>query len=234
VQAFTILCFVLIHRKWLRQMASKLTDAVPVANKTLKQFSEGWVWMWYSWVALYIWFFVTAQWSESPRVTAVSDILDVISGFNIWWCFIVLDMPSVKLDGHPHRDRAFRRTAWTIGVCGVFCAFLGVADRLYDWNHIGVVVGLYNALALAFLTGRLGSHYLRIRRSLLLCLYLYSMLQLFYSFLPLLKTDIWLPLVFLSALVLKIAVAYVGYNLLQHGGLQRYLDAAQAGAFNPS
>src|SRR6266567_5133828 len=33
VQAATILCFVLIHRTWLRQMASKLTDAMPVAQK---------------------------------------------------------------------------------------------------------------------------------------------------------------------------------------------------------
>lgn len=230
VQAATIFCFVLIHRTWLRQMATKLTNAMPVAQKTLEQFSEGWVYMWYGWVALYVWFFVSARWSESPRVLAVSDVLDVASGFAIWWCFLALDMPSVKLKDHPHRDRAFHLAAWAVGIIGAICASLGVVDRIFDLGHIGVVVGLYNALALAFLTGRLGSHYMKLHRLILLCLYLYSMLQLFYSFLPLLKTAIWAPLIFLLALLFKIAVAYAGYDMMQHGGLRRYLDEAQAEA----
>ncbi len=71
------------------------------------------------------------------------------------------------------------------------------------------------------------------RRWLILSIYLYSMLQLFYSFLPLLKHQVWTPLVFLSALVLKIMLAYAGYDMMQNGGLRRYLDAAQSGLLNP-
>jgi hypothetical protein len=55
------------------------------------------------------------------------------------------------------------------------------------------------------------------------------MVQLFYSFLPLLKTAVWTPLVFLLALLMKIAVSYAGNDMMQNGGLERYLDAAESG-----
>jgi hypothetical protein len=235
VQASVILGFVLIHRSWLHDIASKLTDAVPVAKKTLAQFTSGWLYMWYGWFTLYVWFFIAAspRWNGSPRMAAVSDALDVVSGFAIWWCFLVLDMPSVKIEGHPDRDRSFHEAAWFVATVGVVCAGLGICDRLFDWNHVGVVVGLYNALAIAFFTGRLGSHYIGMSRWILLCLYSYSMLQLFYSFLPLLKEAVWEPLVFLLALIFKMMLAYAGSDMMQHGGLKRYLDAAQSGKLNP-
>jgi hypothetical protein len=236
VQAAVILGFVLIHRTWLHQIASKLTDTVPVAKKTLEQFTAGWMYMWYGWLALYIWFFLAAapRWSNSPSIAAVSDVLDVVSGFAIWWCFLVLDMPSVKLDGQPNRDKEFREAVWLVAIAGALCACLGAGDRLFDWNHVGVVVGLYNALAIAFFTGRLGSHYIGMSRWILLCLYTYSMLQLFYSFLPLLREAVWTPVVFLLALIFKMILAYAGSDMMQHGGLQRYLDAAQSGKLNPT
>jgi hypothetical protein len=234
VQAGVIIGFIFIHHIWLRDIASGLTEQVPIAKKTLEQFTNGWLYMWYGWLAVYIWFFVAAmpQWNGSPRMDAVSDVIDVAGGFAIWWCFLVLDMPSVNLADQPHRDRAFRRTVLITGIAGVICACLGAADRLFDWSHARTVVGLYNALALAFFTGRMGSHYINVRRWLLLCLYLYSMLQVFYSFLDLLKPG-WTPLVFLLALFFKITLAYAGYDMMQHGGLLRYLNAAESGLLNP-
>jgi hypothetical protein len=43
------------------------------------------------------------------------------------------------------------------------------------------------------------------------------------------KAGMWTPLVFLLALVLKIALAYAGCDMIQNGGLERYLLAAQTG-----
>ncbi len=231
VHCGTILAFVIIHRSWLKKVAQKISGAMPIAKVTLKQFTAGWLALWYGWLVLYGWFYLTANpnWHSSPVVNAVSDVLDTISGFAVWWCFLVLDLPSVKIEADPNRDKRFRRVVWLTAFAGVACALLGVADKLFDMNHLGVAVGLYNALALAFLTGRFGSHFIDMPRRILLCLYLYSMLQLFYSFLPLLKAGMWTPLVFLSALVLKIALAYAGYDMIRNGGLERYLLAAQTG-----
>jgi hypothetical protein len=155
--------------------------------------------------------------------------LDTISGFAVWWCFLALDLPSVNVEGEPNRDKAFRRVVRLTALLGVACALLGAVDELFDINHLGVVVGLYSALAMAFLAGRFGSHFINLPRRILLGLYVYSMLQLFYSFLPLLKAGMWTPLVFLLALVFKIALAYAGYDMIRNGGLERYLLAAQAG-----
>src|SRR5262249_4525491 len=91
VQAGVILGFVIIHHIWLRDLKADLTEQVPVAQKTLDQFANGWMYMWYGWLALYIWFFLAAapRWNGSPGMDAVSDVLDVVSGFAIWWCFLV-------------------------------------------------------------------------------------------------------------------------------------------------
>lgn len=115
--------------------------------------------MWYGWLVLYGWFYVTASPAlhSSPSVGAVSDVLDTASGFAVWWCFLVLDLPSVNIGSEPHRNRDFRRAVWIVAASGLVCALLGVVDNLFDINHLGVVVGVYNALGMAFLTGRFGS-----------------------------------------------------------------------------
>lgn len=232
VQWATILAFVIFHHYWLRVEARKVSDAMPIAKVTLKQFTAGWLALWYGWLVLYGWFFLTTapKLHFSPVVAAVSDVLDTVSGFAVWWCFIVLDLPSVNIENEPNRDKAFRRVVLLTGLAGVACALLGTADELFDINRLGVVVGLYNALGMAFLAGRFGSHFISLPRRILLGLYAYSMLQLFYSFLPLLKAGVWTPLVFLLALVFKIALAYAGYDMMRSGGLERYLLAAQTGS----
>ena len=231
VHCGTILAFLIIHQYWLKREARKISDAMPIARDTLKQFTAGWLALWYGWLVLYGWFYLTAdpKWHSSPAVNAVSDVFDTVSGFTIWWCFLVLDLPSVNIAGEPNRDKAFKRVVWLTALAGVACALLGVADKLFGFDHLGVVVGLYNALAMAFLAGRFGSHFISLPRRVLLCLYLYSMLQLVYSFLPLLNAGVWTPVVFLLALVLKIAFAYAGYDMIRNGGLERYLLAAQKG-----
>src|SRR6185437_7796957 len=134
-QATVILVFILLHRRWLGEVASRLSGAVPIARKTLHQFTAGWMSMWYGWLTLYIWFSIDAIISvngpTSPRLEAVSDVLDTISGFAIWWCFLVLDLPSVNLSNAPKRDRLFREAVLLVWIAGVACASLAVADRLF-------------------------------------------------------------------------------------------------------
>jgi hypothetical protein len=227
-----------VHRKWLHDLASRLTSAVPIAKKTLEQFKTGWLFLWYGWLALYSWFSIVAvqSWirnvSPSPSIESVSDVLDVVSGFALWWCYLVLDIPSVNLADAPKRDKTFWHAVWIVSIAGIFCATAAVIDRHFQWGYFGVAfVGLYNALGLASLTGRLGSHYMGLPRWMLLFLYLYSMLQIFYSFLPVLQTStvLWTPAVYILALILKMVLALAGANMMQNGGLLRYLDAAQSG-----
>lgn len=237
VQMLVILFFVLIHRRWLREIADGITDSMPIARKTLKQFTIGWLFMWYGWLGLYLWFFIAAIASlngvPAGSMEAVSDILDAASGFAIWWCFFVLDIPSVSLPNDPDRDATFREAVWLAGLGAVLCAGIAAGDRLYHWGYFGVaLVGIYNGLALACLAGRFGSHYIGTPRWMLLLLYFYAMLQIFYSFLPVLNTTLWVPAVFLMALVLKIVLAWAGTSMMQHGGLRRYLEAAQSGLLN--
>jgi hypothetical protein len=231
VQASTILVLLLIQWRSLRAKEEELEKSEPeaaIALQTLAQFKSGWLLMWGAWLGLYVWFCATAGLWGSPVVDAISDGLDVVSGFAIWYCFLVLELPSVNVAGQPHRNKEFRLVYFIALLVGVVCAILGAADRLFNLSHIGMVVGLYNALALAFLTGRLNSHYMKTNRLILLCLYLYTMVQLLYSFLSVLK-DAWPPLVFSLALVFKVAVAYAGYDIVHKGGLERYLNAAQRG-----
>ena len=149
VQWATILAFVIIHRGWLKAVAARISGTMPIAQVTLKQFTNGWLALWYGWLVLYGWFFLTARPSLhfSAAVGAVSDVLDTASGFAVWWCFLVLDLPSVNIQGEPHRDRYIRRAVSFVAASGAVCALLGVADNLFDLNHFGVVVGVYNALA---------------------------------------------------------------------------------------
>lgn len=245
LQAIVILGFIIVHRKWLRQVATGLTDAMPIAKKTLEQFTAGWMWMWRGWFLLYLWFAAAAIASNivgaSKKLEAVSDVVNIASGFAIWYCYLVLEMPSVNIDEDPHRDRAFREAKWLALAVAFLVAILAVYDRLFELQFFGTAAaGLYNGLAIACLAGRLGSHYIGTSKWMLLCLYTYSILQVVYSFLDLLDNAsqedkrLWFTAVFILALVLKMVLALAGSNMMQNGGLRRYLDAAQAGLLIPS
>lgn len=238
IQALVILCFIVIHRRWLKEVAEGLTDKMPIAKKTFEQFALGWISVWWGWLFLYSWLLIAAIASTaigtSPKMEAVSDVFDVASGFALWYCYFVLDMPSVNIATAPHRDRLFREAVWLALLGGVLIAAFAVTDRLWQLNLFGIaLVGIYNGLAIACLTGRLGSHFIGTPRWMLLCLYVYAMLQVFYSFLTLLNGT-WVLAVFFGALVLKIVLAFAGSNMMQNGGLRRYLDAAQSGLLTPA
>lgn len=236
MQATIIFFFVRKHREWLRKTAVELHEQAPnapIARNTLRQFTLGWEYMWYGWLVLYTWFTIAAliaPLGKSAWVESVSDVLDVISGCAIWWCYLALDARSVKVPNDLERDRPFRNAVGFVALAAVVCIALTVTDRTLHLGYFGVVlVGVFNALGLASFTGRLGSHYICTPRWILSLLYFYAMLQIFYSLLPLLNTRVWIPAVYISALLLKVVLAFAGSNMMRNGGLITYLQAAESG-----
>ncbi len=236
IQATIIFFFVRKHRQWLRRIATALQEKAPdapIAKKTLSQFTLGWEYMWYGWLVLYTWFTIAAliaPLGASAWVESVSDILDIVSGFGIWWCYLSLDVRSVNVPADLTRDRPFWRAVAILAAAAIGCIALSVTDRVFHIGYFGIVlVGIFNALGIASFTGRLGSHYIDTPRWALSLLYFYAMLQIFYSLLPLLNTKLWIPAVYICALLLKVVLAFVGLNMMRNGGLIRYLEAAESG-----
>jgi hypothetical protein len=146
-----------------------------------------------------------------------------------------LDTRSVKLPEDQKWDRPFWVRIACVAVAAVVCILFSVIDHTTNIDLFGVVmVGIFNALAMASLTGRLGSHYMGSPRWEIMLLYFYAILQIFYSLLPVLKTELWTPAIFICALLLKVVVFHVGYRMMKNGGLIRYLEAAESGLLNSS
>lgn len=251
-QALAIACFLYWHRKWLADTAGKLREEVAksptlrdstgratIAEQTLEQFTLGWKWMWRGWLFLYLWFTVAAltPLAQVRWVECVSDACDVLSGYAIWVCYLSLEVRSVPIRGDARRNRPFVKAVILLGVAGAACIALSIVDRINDAGLFGVVlVGLFNALALAAFAGRVGSHYIGTERWAVMLIYVYAMVQIFYSLLPVLttlKTAVWTAAVYIGALLLKAVLFYSGRNMMRHGGLIRYLEAAQSGLLNP-
>lgn len=227
LQALVIICVIIVQRRQLRLLASRLVTAGPIARQTFQQFRASWMLMWFMWLVLYIWFSIRAFAGAYYWADSVGDVFNVLSGFAIWRCFLVLDMPSVNIQGGQHRDMPFRRAQWIAIIAGICSIVVASADRAFHLGHFGLAcVGLYGGLALACLAGRLGSHYIGMPRWMLLFLYLYAMMQLFYSFFDILS-PLWTWTVFVSVLVLKVMLAFAGTDMLRYGGLNRYLKAAE-------
>ena len=226
-QAAFVLAVILVQRWQLQEMAERLRQSGPIARKTFQQFSNSWMSVWFMWLILYGWLCVRVTLGSSDWLDGVTDLLDVSSSFAIWWCFLVLDRPSVNLQDKPQRDIPFRQAMQVAAAFGLVCAVLAIADRLFGLGHLGLAcVGLYSGLALACFTGRLGSHYIGMPRWMLLFLYLYAMLQVFYSFFDRIPPQ-WTWGIFSSVLVLKVMFAFAGLDMLRYGGLDKYLNAAE-------
>jgi hypothetical protein len=230
LQAVIIFVVIFVSRFLLKIEEKKITNYGPIGKTTFEQFSFNWLLMWFAWLALYIWLFARAFLPPSDFFDSVTDVFNILSGFAIWRCFFVLRLPSVNLpntpENDPPRDRPYRQALKIAGTVGFVCACFGPADRFLQLGHVGLAcVGLYGGLALASLVGRLGSHYIGMPLWTLLLLYLYAMLQLFYSFFDILS-HLWMWVIFGAVLVLKIVLGFAGIDMLHYGGLDNYLKAA--------
>lgn len=205
----------------------------PIARKCLAQFIAGWRWAWAAWLALYVWLFANAGAGGSPD--GVADVLNCLTSFPLFWCFFVLDKPSVPVPGDPGRDTSFRKAIGTVWGIGAGVALLAVAGRLHLWglNEFGLVfMGIYDGLAIAFLVGRFDSHWMKVPRWMLAPLYGYALLQMIYVFffnLP----PAWQVYTYLVALLFKVCLFLVVTHLLHAGNLRQYLEAAEDGRLGP-
>ena len=73
---------------------------------------------------LYCWLWVHA--GAGGRPDAVADMLNCLTSFPLFWCFFVLDKPSVAVPGDPARNASFRKA---IGTCGESAA----ESRCWRW-----------------------------------------------------------------------------------------------------
>jgi hypothetical protein len=205
----------------------------PIARKCLAQFIGGWRWAWATWLALYGWLWVNAGSGGRPDV--VADVLNCLTSFPLFWCFFVLDKPSVPVPGDPERNASFRRAIGTVWGIGAGVAVLAVAGRLHLWglNEFGLVfMGIYDGLAIAFLVGRFDSHWMKVPRWMLAPLYGYALIQMIYVFFFKLPPA-WQIYTYLVALLFKVCLFLVVTHLLHAGNLRRYLEAAEDGRLGP-
>jgi len=204
-----------------------------IARKCLAQFIAGWRWAWVTWLALYCWLWIHPTAGQGPDV--VADILNCLTSFPLFWCFFVLDKPSVPAPGDPARNASFRKAIGTVWGIGAGVAAVSVAGRLHLWglNEFGLVfLGLYDGLAIAFLVGRFDSHWMKVPRWMLAPLYGYALIQMIYVFffnLP----PAWQIYTYLVALLFKVCLFLVVTHLLHAGNLRQYLEAAEEGKLGP-
>lgn len=205
----------------------------PIAKQCLAQFIAGWRWAWVAWLALYGWLWIHANAGQGPD--AIADVLNCLTSFPLFWCFFVLDKPSVPVPGDPERNASFRKAIGTIWGIGAGVALVAAAGRLHLWglNEFGLVfMGLYNGLAIAFLVGRFDSHWMKVPRWMLAPLYGYALIQMIYVFffnLP----PAWQIYTYLVALLFKVCLFLVVTHLLHAGNLRQYLEAAEDGKLGP-
>jgi hypothetical protein len=205
----------------------------PIARKSLAQFIAGWRWAWACWLMFYLWLWIHAGSGAQPD--PVADILNCLTSFPLFWCFLVLDKPSIALPGYPERDAAFWRAVGTTWGIGAGVCLMAVAGRLHLWglNDFGLVfLGLYDGLAIAFLVGRFDSHWMKVPRWMLVPLYGYALIQMIYVFFSKLPAE-WQIYSYLVALLFKVCLFLVVTHLLHAGNLRRYLEAAEEGKLGP-
>ncbi len=208
-------------------------QAHPIARKCLDQFIAGWRWAWVTWLMMYSWLWLNA--SSAGRPDVIADILNCLTSFPLFWCFLVLDKPSVAVPGDPQRNASFRKAVCTIWGIGAGVAVLAVAGRLHLWglNEFGLVfMGIYDGLAIAFLVGRFDSHWMKVPRWMLAPLYGYALIQMIYVFFFKLPPA-WQVYTYLVALLFKVCLFLVVTHLLHAGNLRRYLEAAEDGKLGP-
>jgi hypothetical protein len=204
-----------------------------IARRCLGQFIAGWRWAWGAWLALYCWLWAHAALGAAPY--PVADILNCLTSFPLFWCFFVLDQPSVALPSWPERNAAFRRSIGAVWGIGAGVTTLAVAGRLHLWglNEFGLVfMGIYDGLAIAFLVGRFDSHWMKVPRWMLAPLYGYALIQMIYVFFFTLPAE-WQIYTYLVALLFKVCLFFVVTHLLHAGNLRVYLEAAEDGRLGP-
>jgi hypothetical protein len=251
-----ILALWVLFGLWFRRPIKISQDNSP-ASESFTQLLRGWRLLWFTWLLFYgclaaIWLrYVNVEelniWlqyvriDEPKTVWRLLDGLNALNGFFFYYLFFVLDQPSVPTKTEPNRARSFRRNCLITFLLGfILFAMPWILHLLNEFIRLenldnGVLlsklVPAYIAVGMAFFFGRLDSHYLRLPRVILAPLYLYAVVQLFWSpkVLDVNEFDGERVAVFSIALVLKYVVFLNLTKLIRHKNFHRYFVVAERG-----
>jgi zinc-ribbon domain len=206
-----------------------------IARDTFHQFLKGWSAIWVSWLLLYLYFgIILLIANDASEVQNVSlqvtvDFLNVANSAAFFYVFLVLDMPSVSTKDRPHRNREFQRAFIAVAsTCFLIFLFSGFSR----FNHVLLgpyLSGLLVAISMAYVFGRLDSHYMNVNRWMLAPLYLYAVIQVSgpdlidYSGI---SKEVQQKVFFATVLLLKIYLFIVVTYWLQNGSFEKYFNTA--------
>ncbi|MGB7923538.1 MAG: hypothetical protein WCF57_09870 [Pyrinomonadaceae bacterium] len=225
------------------RQAIKLADDAstpPSTKDSFKKLMLGWRLLWLARMLLYIWFgilwFGLHNFITNVQVTwHIASALHLLVGFFHYFLFFVLDPPSITSESRPDSAIVFRRGIVTMVVlgCVVYIVSMLLASYrsiLSEWGVTSILahrlIPTYAGIGMAFLIGRLDSHYLRIPRVLLAPLYLYVIVQPLWGHIAESKFGDFNPgraAIFVLVLILKFVFFYSVVKWIRNGGFLQYL-----------
>lgn len=112
IHVVLILIFLYFHLAFRSRQRVEDLPSGQIAREALKQFRRGWMYIWVTYLALYLWF--TICWfnkglyaDREPLMWSIADVFNIANAVAFFYCFLVLDKPSVTTLLEPDRPRAF-------------------------------------------------------------------------------------------------------------------------------
>ena len=222
------------------RQAIKSADSVltPISAKdSFRKLMLGWRLLWLARLFLYTW--LGAHWFGLHNIVPsrmtwyIASALHLLVGFFHYFLFFALDQPSAATGSRPGSAIAFRRSVLIILVVGFFVFIASVFVNYSTPAEAGItnflahkLIPTYAGIGMAFLIGRLDSHYLRIPRIMLAPMYLYVIVQPLWSRVA--GTDFQVvnserAAIFALVLILKFVFFYSIAKWIRNGGFLQYL-----------
>jgi hypothetical protein len=170
-----------------------------LVKESFHQFIQGWVALWSTWMLMY--FIISlVLWLKADfpafnfALQITVDFLNITNSLTFFYLFLVLDIESVpnkrkeeKGEENKERNEVGRNAKfkqhlkWLLVIC-VSVFIITATSRLLEPTlpKIGFLIyasGLLVGLSMAYVFGRLDSHYMRVKRWQLAPLYIYAVIQ---------------------------------------------------------
>jgi len=207
-----------------------------IAREAFDQFLRGWSAIWVTWLLLYLYLgFILhilrdVGIKENVAVQVTVDFLNASTSVAFFYMFLVLDMASVSTKDAPRRNKGFQKGFIIIIVIGLLIFLSSSIGRFNPGKfELGVYLsGIFAALSMSYVFGRLDSHYMNVNRWTLFPLYLYAVIQVIGPTLVHFSGQInkHQTVFFIAALLLKIYLFIVMDYWLRDGYFKEYFNTA--------
>lgn len=224
------------------RQAIKLADDASTPPSTKDSFRKlmlGWRLLWLARMLLYTWlginWFGLHNVIDAQVTWHIASALHLLVGFFHYFLFFVLDPPSIASESRPNSAIVFRRGIITMLALGCVVYIISLLITLYrpilsEWGVTSILahrlIPTYAGIGMAFLIGRLDSHYLRIPRVLLAPLYLYVIVQPLWGNIAETQFGDFNPgraTIFALVLILKFVFFYSVVKWIRNRGFLQYL-----------